>query len=565
MQVVDARRLMGPNHIASHPLVVVELALGADEDRSVVRATYLAELARLRVVLGFPADVSGLLERPHAGGTVIGYAEPIDVMLPCAEMSEWAALSTCEVLAGRPALDPEPKRAEVESLLARERSPRLVALAEEALRRDLPLLWDDASVTVGMGMRSETWPRHELPDVASVAWERLGRVPVALVTGTNGKTTSTRWLGHVVREAGKHAGVASSDTITVGREVVETGDWTGPAAARIVLRRTDVEVAVLETARGGILRRGLAVDRADVALITNIGDDHLGTYGIDDLAAMTRVKAVVAEVARRRGTVVLNAADARLAAIAPAYDVVVLFADLERKPDAEPVVAAHLARGGQAVVTQAGSIVRRRGADETVLGAVREIPLAFGGAARFHVENALGVVAAASALEIPDDAIRRGLVSFRPEDNPRRATLVEKGGVRVVLDFGHNPDSVRAVLDLVAELHRDRPGRLVVCLAGAGDRPDRELEDMATVVAGARPDRVVLRELHGYLRGRAPGEVPALLRRALGARGLASGAVVDAHDEVASLRTALEGAKPGDVVALFVHLDHAGVAGVLGT
>lgn len=565
MQVVDTRRLMGRNHLAARPLVVVELALAEGETEAAVREAYLAELARMRVAVGFPAEVSGLVVRPHRGGMVIGHAERIDVMLACAEASEWAALSAAERLAGRAPLALEPKRAEIEAILARDRSPRLLALEVEATRRGLPLLWDDEAVTVGMGSRSATWPREALPEVDDVEWERLARIPLALVTGTNGKTTSARWLGHTLREAGARVGVASSDAITVGDEVIETGDWTGPAAARLVLRRADVDVAVLETARGGILRRGLAVDRADVALITNIGDDHLGRYGIDDLAAMTRVKAVVAEAARGHGTVVLNGADARLVALADGFEGtrVVLFADLERRPEGAGAVAAHLARGGEAVVTDRGRIVRRRGEVETELGRVAEIPLAFGGAARFHVENALGVAAAASALGVSDDAIRRALASFRPEHNPRRASLVEKDGVRVVLDFGHNPDSVRAVLELAARLRQGGTGRLVVCLAGAGDRPDRELEDMAGVVADAEPHRVVVRELHGYLRGRAPGEVPALLRRVLVARGVESSAVVDAHDEVASIREALEHAARGDVIALFVHLDHAGVAGFL--
>jgi UDP-N-acetylmuramyl tripeptide synthase len=577
MQYVDARRLTGPNHLAKHPLVMVELAL-ADGLRDAARSLYLAELSRMRTALGFPAEVRGLVERPQRGGLVIAYVEPIDVMLACAEQSEWAAMSASEVLAGKPALALEPKRTEIEAILLRDRSPRLLALEAEAARRSLPFLWDDEAVSVGLGVRSCTWPRGALPDVADVAdleWARLGAVPVTLVTGTNGKTTSTRWLGKVALEAGKHVGVASSDAISVAGEVLDAGDWTGPAAARTVLRRTDVDYAILETARGGILRRGLAVDRADVALLTNISDDHVGSYGIDDLAAMTHVKAVIAEAARGAGTVVLNAADPRLAALADAFEGtrVVLFADLDGAEDARPTIERHRAKGGEVVVTSGGRLVRTRGpgrapraapATETELGTVATIPLAFGGAARFNVANALGVAAAAGALGLPDDAIRRALVSFTPKDNPRRTALAEKAGVRILLDFGHNADGVRAVMTLVNELRGPRPGRLIVCLGAAGDRTNRDLEETAQVLARVKPDRIVLRDLDHYLRGRAPGEVPEVFRRAFLARGVPDHAMTTAASEVDSLRIALDGAGRGDFVVLLVHLDHDEVAAFLG-
>ena len=202
MQYVDARRLTGPNHLARQRLVMVELAFEPDEDRSRGRIAYLEELARMREALGFPAAVRGLVERRHRSGSLVGYVEPIDVMLACTEMSEWAAMSASERLAGREPLALEPKRAEIEAMLARDRSPRLVALEAEAHERGLPFLWDDDAVSVGHGARSRTWPRGAVPETSAVPWEALGRVPVALVTGTNGKTTSTRWLAKVAKEAG---------------------------------------------------------------------------------------------------------------------------------------------------------------------------------------------------------------------------------------------------------------------------------------------------------------------------------------------------------------------------
>jgi cyanophycin synthetase len=568
MELVDVRRLTGPSTLARCPLVIVELGLTEAEAASVC-AVYLGELARMRAALGMTADVA-LIERPHKAGMVLAYAAPIDIMLACTEMSEWAALSACELLASRAALPLEPKRAEVEAMLARERDPKLLAVQAEAAKRKLPFLWDDELVSVGMGVCSASFPRAAVPDVGDVPWERLGRIPVALVTGTNGKTTSSRLLGRVAREAGKHVGVTSSDAISVGSQVMEEGDWTGPAAARLVLRNPEVDFAVLETARGGILRRGLAVEACDVALVTNISDDHVGGYGIDDLTAMTRVKAVTVEAARASGgAVVVNANDPRLVSLAREGDLgrVTFFADLERAgAAAHEVIAQHRAAGGTAVFTADGAIVRARGPEERVLTDVSSVPITFQGAARFNVENALGVVAAATAIGLADDAIVRALEGFVPDENPRRTSLLERGGVRVMLDFGHNAEGVRAAMQLVTSLRGGeggKQGQLTVITGAAGDRSDRDIEEVARVLLGARPDHVMVRELEHYLRGRAPGEIPEIFRRAFVAHGLAPEAFTVAASEVDALRTALASARPGDFIVLLIHVDHAEVQAFL--
>jgi cyanophycin synthetase len=361
-------------------------------------------------------------------------------------------------------------------------------------------------------------------------------------------------------------GCTSTDGVIVGKETIERGDWTGPAAARTVLRHPDVELAVLETARGGILRRGLAIDDCDVALITNVSDDHLGGYGIDDVTAMTRVKGVTAEAVRPGGVVVLNAHDRNLVDFAERVaGRVTFFADLERADAAAAgVVEAHRARGGDAVLARGGAVWCASGARESTLMRIADIPITFGGGARYNVENALGVVAAALGLGLDRGAIERGLRAFGVVDNPGRGQLVEKDGVRVMLDFGHNPEGVRAVMQLVSTLRTANPGKLTVVSGCAGDRSDREIEDVARAIMEARPDRVFVRELSHYMRGRAPGEVPGLFRTAFRGFGLAESAFEVVSSEVEALRRTFEDAVAGDFVALLVHLDHDEVRGFLG-
>ena len=553
--------------------MVVELALDPADDQARAQDVYARELGRVRASLGLAAHVD-LIVRAHHGGVVLGYEAPIDVMLACAEMSEWAALSAIDVLGSGEPHALEPKRTEIEGALAAEANPRLLALAEEAARRSVPLLWDESVVSLGTGRHSLSFPSSALPDVTGVPWAEVGTVPIALVTGTNGKTTSSRLLARVAKEAGLCAGIASTDGILIGSATVEHGDWTGPGAARIVLRGAEVDLAVLETARGGILRRGLAVDTCDVALITNVSDDHLGLCGIDDVAAMARVKLVVAQAVTATGTAVLNANDPNLVSLARELPCnVTFFADLEGPPGvaleaARAVIAAHRALGKRVVVAERGAIVSakgpERGGDTATVARVEAVPITFGGAARYNVENVLGVVAAAEALGLPEVAIRRALHGFGMRDNPGRGQVIERNGVTVVLDFGHNPEGVRAVMTLIASLREGR-GRLTVVTGSPGDRTNDEIEGVVRTICESRPDRVFVRELTDYVRGREPGEVPALFARAFRAQGLPEEAFTIAASEVDALQRAFADAVPGDFIAVLVHLDKEPVEAFLAS
>jgi cyanophycin synthetase len=559
MLLTDARRLTGANLLARVPLAAVELAFEPGDDPAAGVEAYRAELVRLRAALDWPAT-GELLVRHHPGGALCGFAEPIDVLLAATELAEWAGQSATELLAGRPGLPLEPKRTEVAAMLAAQRRPRLLALQAETVRRGLPFLWDDEEVSVGAGAQSRRWPIASAPPPDDVPWGELGTVPVAVITGTNGKTTCSRLLSRVAREAGLIAGSTSTDGIAIDGRTLEEGDMTGPAAARSVLRHPSVQLAVLETARGGIMRRGLAVDFADAALITNVSADHLGEYGIDDVQGMARVKAVVGSVVRPQGRVVLNALDPELVALADSFPAPVIYFSLDA--DA-PALLAHRARGGEAWLARDGWLVRARGNEETPVLKVAEVPVTFGGAASYNVENALAVAALSSALGLPEAALVAALRGFSAAENPRRGHLVEVDGVRVLLDFGHNPEGVRAVLGLVSALRAGTGGRLAVITGLAGDRRDAELVAVAGAIAQAGPDLVLLRELDHYLRGRQPGEVPERFRQEFARLGLPESAVQVAQGEADALRQALDWAQPGDFIALLVYLEEEGVRELL--
>ncbi|MBK9030170.1 MAG: Mur ligase [Myxococcales bacterium] len=554
MRLVDSRRLTGPNLYAPSPGAIAEVAwdaawLAGGGDPAQAIARWREQLARMLAPLGLAPTV--ITARRFTGGAALFVAAPWDLLTPTTELNEWAVASAAQVLAGAAEPPLEPARAELALALTAAHRPHLAELVRAARARGVPVLLDDDRITIGSGADLIGFTADEpLPAPAELPWAALAAMPIALVTGTNGKTTTTRLVARMARLAGRHPGVSSSDGVAVDERFIERGDWSGPDAARRVLRHPGVDLAVLEVARGGILRRGLAIEAADAAVITNVTADHLGGYGVDDLATMTQAKAVAARAAR---TVVLNADDPELVALAPTLTAPIVW--FGRDPDGA-VLAGHVARGGGAWAVRAGQIVHWRGGGEAARAviAVDDVPLTFGGRAGYNVDNALAAAALATALGLPDAAVVAGLRAFTssPDDNPGRGNLIDVRGVQVLVDFGHNPAAVRGVIALAASLCT---GRLFVSLGMPGDRPDDELVEVARAIAAARPHQVRVHELPDHQRGRAPTVVPRLLTDAMVAAGLDVDAVRAAAGEVAAVAAALGVAGPGDVVLVLVHLD----------
>jgi len=414
-------------------------------------------------------------------------------------------------------------------------------------------------VSVGAGTGALFWPLDRLPDPASVDWSRAHEIPTALVTGSNGKTTVVRLLAAMVAETGRVTGTTSTDAVTVGGVTIAEGDYSGPEGARMLLRRPEVEVAVLETARGGLLRRGLTVERADVAVVTNIANDHLGEYGVLDLGALAETKLLVARAVGPGGGVVLNADDPTLVEAAPSVRAPVLWFSLE--PD-RPPLAEHLRAGGTAAVFADGDLVLAVGETRRVVAALSDVPIALGGAARHNIANALAAMAAAQVLGIPIEAVGRALRRFgcSPEDNPGRANVVELGGVLLIVDFAHNPHGMAALVRMAAAF----PARRRLLLLGqAGDRSDEDLRGLARAAATFGPDRIVVKEMEYYRRGRQPGEIPAILADEFLRLGFPAEAIVRTGSELDGVREALSWARAGDLLLLTVHQDRPLVLGLL--
>ncbi len=518
----------------------------------------------------------------HRGGALLVFAAGADVLFTATEVNEWA-WERAAAESGESWFDlahdlGDRAVAAFAARAAAEPLPALVALRAAARAHRLPLLDDDDEVSIGAGTGSRTWPRDALPAIDAVPWAALHDVPAALVTGSNGKTTTVRLLAAIAAAAGRTPGHCCTEGVIVGGRSVASGDYAGPAGARRVLRDPAVQVALLETARGGLLRRGLAVPRADAAVVTNISPDHLGEYGIEDADDLAETKLVVAHAVRQGGTLVLNADDptlmaaadrmpharaARRALFAADFDHPALRAlraagqgtcgvrdgELWLSLDALASVSVSAGAGAGA---GAGAASERAPAAECSLGRIADLPLTLGGAARHNIGNLAAAALAAVALGLPVDAIAATFASFGadPHDNPGRLERWPYRGAMVLVDYAHNPDGLAQLLGVARAL---QPRRLLLLLGQAGNRDDAAIADLVRTAASFAPDRVVVKELALMLRGRTPGEVPALIERELRAAGLAPEQVATEPDEEAAARRLLADAQAGDVVVLPVH------------
>lgn len=558
----DSRRLTGPNLYFAGTGAVLEATIGAPVDAALVDG-WRARVDRAGAALGWLADE--VLVRHHRSGVTLGFSAPFDQLYAATEVNEWAWLASL-LEAGKPVQDEaglapgHPALADEDSALhtlmalaAAEARPALGALREAADQHGLPFLVDDDEVSIGAGTRSRTWSIDALPELAAVPWDELGTIPIALVTGSNGKTTTVRLLSAMLRAGAGHTVHSCTDGLYLDGVLLEGGDYSGPGGARALLRNREAQAAVLETARGGLLRRGLAVEHADVAVATNVQPDHFGEYGIHDLDDLTQVKLTVARVVAADGELVLNADDERLRRDGARMDAKVAWFALD---DAHPVLVAHRAAGGSTCGVRDGRLTLHRGGADHDLGAVVDMPVTLDGSARHNIANAAAASLAAAALGVSATAIADLLRRFGREraDNPGRLQHWSIGGVEIYVDYAHNPDGLKALLAIVT---RNRTGRLAVLLGQAGNRVDDDIRELAAITAGFDPDLVVLKEMDGYQRGRADGDVARVLRSEFERLGFPLHRLQTELNELAAARLILEWVQEGDVLALPIHATDA--------
>lgn len=372
-----------------------------------------------------------------------------------------------------------------------------------------------------------------------------GRIPVVAVTGTNGKTTTARLTAHLVATSGLRVGMTNTDGVYVNGRQIDSGDCSGPKSARNVLMHPDVDAAVFESARGGILREGLGFDRCQVAVVTNIGaGDHLGLNYITTVEELAVLKRVIVMNVAASGYAVLNAADPIVASMAPKCTGQVIFFARDFQ---HPVLTAHRAQGKRTVSVDGDCIVAAEGSWRESIP-LRDVPITRNGTIGFQVENVMASVAAAWGVGLDWDTIRNGLASFvNDADNaPGRFNVFDFKGATVIADYGHNPDAMRA---LVAAVEGMPAKRRAVVISGAGDRRDEDIREQTAILGQAFDDIILFQD--ACQRGRADGEVLKLLREGL-ADATRAQHVEDVYGEFLAIDRALDRLAPGDLCLVLV-------------
>jgi cyanophycin synthetase len=580
----DSRRLTGGNLYFAAAGAVLEVT-GVDVDAALI-AEWRSRVERATSTLRWPAQVT--VARRHASGVALALSAPSDQLWLATEINEWAlcaalferdpvrwhslqglliaqALQAAEgtdslAADDPPVLDKSAALARFARMSLLEAQPKLSALIDAATARGLPHVIDDDSLTLGAGDGAKTYPLPALPDPGEVSWQTVHDIPTAVVTGSNGKTTTVRLLAACARAQGWHAAYNCTDGVFLDAERLASGDYSGPAGARLVLREPRAQAAILETARGGILRRGIAMSRAHAAIVTNVSPDHFGEYGIHDLEGLADVKMSVAAAVGTHGLLVLNVEDPMLRRQA---------ANLRRRFGYEPRLGWFSATAGSDLSELAahgastcgphrGQLRLTHDQQHWDLGAIAELPLSMGGIASYNIGNMAAAALGAIAMGIAPDIIAAVLSRFGSNlaDNPGRLMRFDLSGITVLLDYAHNPDGLRGFLQVAAHLRSDG-GRLGILLGQAGNRKDEDIRELAAVAAQFHPDLVVVKEDEAHLRGRLASEVPRIIRAELLRLGMPDQALPLRNNEVEAAKLALEWARPGDVLALPIHSSEA--------
>ena len=559
VRLVETRLLEGPNVYRLEPVVKIEVALGRrrtwygqrdPERHMLVRlgahvpvrdwpdavAAVVAWLRRLRVDHG----------EGRAGLAVHRSSDPGHWIVTFPWLGAERALTIAEAALALADRDVSPSR-----------TARLTGAQERRLTRWSERI-DEARAT------PPTWVRDD---------DR--RMPVVSISGTNGKSTVTRLITHIAMGAGRHVGTTTSDGVLVDERMVDPGDWTGSGGAHQILSRSDVDLAVLETARGGMVLRGVGYELNDASVLTNVSSDHLDLQGIHTLPELAEVKSVICRITKPDGWVVLNADDPHVAATARRVrGRVALFTMLG---DGSRAVRRHRTAGGRAYLARDGWLIEANGAAETKIVELVRVPIAIGGLARHNVANALAAAGGARGLGMTIAHVRDGLVDFAPssERSPGRLNLYRLGSKVVIVDFAHNEAGISAVLDVAEGIAGGAAGRaapITVIIGTAGDRPDDTLRGIGRIAA-ERAQRVAIKETRNYLRGRSAASVVGELMAGVAEGGKPTADVPIYGSETEALRAELNGAAGSAadggrsnaprIIVLMCHEDRVGVFEVL--
>lgn len=557
----DSRRLTGKNLLWDKPGAIID--------------AYIEGVDKLELVHVWQAYVTQLLGRVgwqeqdtcyriFNNGVNLAVSAPLDGLYSAVSLNDiaWRMLELHYGLTTTPfdedsdlsngEFDLEVKIEALKREIEAETNAELLALIAAADKENTPYLVDEDAFSLGFGGSTQIWPIKQLPKPIDIQWQQYQRVPSVYVTGTNGKSTTVRLLSKMFSKAAYCCGVTSTDFIKVGDDIIDTGDYSGPSGARILLREKNLEAAVLEVARGGLLRRGLPIADVDAAIITNVAEDHLGQYGINDLAGLTLTKFMVAKGLSHNKPLILNADDLNILQHYKANH-----AQLSRNicwfsiDENNPKLVSHRQLGGSNCFVRNHRLIYQSASEESDIIGINEIPMTLKGAALHNVRNALGAIATAKNMGLTHDAIRAALQEFKSDasDNPGRGNLYNIKGATVIVDFAHNVHSMDAMANTLNAMPAKRK---ILMLGHAGDRSNAEIAALTQSILAIHPDQLIITETPEYLRGRELGEIPNIIGQNALKSALTLAQLTYSDSPLTGAKKAISFIEEGDLVFLMV-------------
>ena len=554
----SSRHLTGPNLYFHSPGTVLDVAVAGVPVEGIVQC-WQEEVQKLLAEVDW--GQTPLTVRTSQLGASLAFCCSMDAVYAATELNEAAWNNTVSRINGENPENFEKTVAKLKASIEEESNPELLKLSDAANSHGLQLLADDDTVTLGLGVGSKSWSVNNLPTLDEVDWNSLRNIPLALITGTNGKSTVGRLLASIVKADGKTPGLTSTDWIKVGDEILDVGDYSGPGGAREILRDQRVEFGVLESARGGMMRRGLGVTEAQAGIITNVAEEHLGEYGVRSLADLIDVKfTILRPLEISGGILVLNADDPGLVEYSTNLKHPLCWFSLDVN---SPILLKHRKEGGSVCYADQGKIFYAQGNSTNFLLNVNEISFTLNGAARYNIANSLGVIALAKNLGFTDEIIVKALREFKGDlnDNPGRGNYLtlplpsanrsqdsdSEQTFQLLIDFAHNAHGLRAVCETLALLPANR--RLVVA-GHVGSHSDQEIREMTRVIAEIQPVYFLVPQMDDYLRGRRVGEISKLVLDELRLLGFSEENIGSAENCLEGVSLAVERVKAGDLLML---------------
>ncbi len=553
---IGKSRLMGSNIYFTGTGAVLDITLSGTDLKDMRKLLKLwdTELERIMQALNWSGYKTGI--RTYSKGFKYAISAPEDLLFCAIYVLRQTWESVYSKYKTGEFYPIEKILAYIEPEIKSELNLKYRAICNEARRRSLNVFLEKYDLCIGSGKYAF---RADIDDISlrDIPWDDIKEVPSVMVTGTNGKTTTVRLTAYIARHAGKKVGYCSTDWVMVGDEIVEKGDLSGPTGSLRVMMHPEVELAVLEVARGGLVRRGLIADYVKGATVTNVSEDHLGQDGIENIVDMAETKSLVYAAVRQGGYCIINLDDVQMRKRVETLSGKKIL--ITQKKLTHKDVKAYLKYADHICFIKDGAFYWKTGAKEFLVATFAETPITVNGMAKHNIENAMNTICLSHVLGLTRKQIANGLKTYHntAENNRGRANTFRHNGGTIIVDFAHNPAAIGAILNM-GHAYLKSGAKFTMLLGNTGNR--LQLTDgICQMVVDAKVDTVMIKEIPNFLRGAKIGQIPKMIEDSLLKKGMKKNQLVMIGDEETALEHTLKTIQPGDVCVFLCHSNTGGI------